>query len=422
MGISTYALGVVAAFSVASCVALGIGLVLNRRGLPRKHFGHIPGGRVLSPTASSGLWSEPYSRVGTPSTTSRPNEPRARRRRPLTADQQATRDAWARKRARQMGAHALAVPSRQTLGEWLDQWWAMESPLWARSTRVRRKDVLDRWVRPQIGKVRLSELGRKRVNEWRAAITADGCKPTQANQALSVLSAALTASVANGELPANPCRGVKRIPVRVSRPHALTPEEVEQGMAGMRLRNRVMVQLVCYAGLRPGEALALRWGDVRGGLLIIDRSYSYGELKDTKTHQRRTVDVVAPLAEELAALRPARPARDALVVASITGGFLDLNNWRRRVWKAAYPDSSPYDGRHTYASLLIHEGRSLPYVTAALGHSTAKTTLDHYAHVYAEAQLGTAVRMVDAITTARQGVLKTYSNSEPRRLRPAAPQ
>jgi hypothetical protein len=86
------------------------------------------------------------------------------------------------KRARQMGAHALSRPSRQPLDEWLDSWWAIESPLWAASTRSQPKDVLDRWVRPRIGVVRLSDLGRKRVNEWRAEITAAGCKPTQANQ------------------------------------------------------------------------------------------------------------------------------------------------------------------------------------------------------------------------------------------------
>ena len=99
MGISTYALGVVGALTVAGCVAFGIGLALNRRGLPRRHSAHIPGGRVLSPTASSGLWNGPYARVGSPGSTARPDEREARRRRPLTADQQATRDAWARWRA-----------------------------------------------------------------------------------------------------------------------------------------------------------------------------------------------------------------------------------------------------------------------------------------------------------------------------------
>ncbi len=99
MGISTYVLAVVGALTVAGCVALGIGLALNRRGRPRRISGHTPGGRVLSPTASSALWSGPYARVGTPGTTARPDEREARRHRPLTADQQATRDAWARWRA-----------------------------------------------------------------------------------------------------------------------------------------------------------------------------------------------------------------------------------------------------------------------------------------------------------------------------------
>jgi len=101
VGIGTYVLGVVGALTVASCVAFGIGLTLHRRGHPRRISGHKPGGRVLSPTASSGLWSEPYARVGSPGNNARPGEREARRRRPLTADQQATRDAWARWRAEQ---------------------------------------------------------------------------------------------------------------------------------------------------------------------------------------------------------------------------------------------------------------------------------------------------------------------------------
>jgi hypothetical protein len=101
VGIITYAPAIVGALTVACCLALHIGVALERRGRSREHFGHTPGGRVLSPTASSGLRSEYHARVGTPSTSSRAGELEARRRRPLTADQQATRDAWARWRAEQ---------------------------------------------------------------------------------------------------------------------------------------------------------------------------------------------------------------------------------------------------------------------------------------------------------------------------------
>ena len=40
---------------------------------------------------------------------------------------------------------------------------------------------------------------------------------------------------------------------------------------------------MAYAGLRPGEALALRWTDVRAQTLLIQRALSLGEDADTKT-------------------------------------------------------------------------------------------------------------------------------------------
>jgi integrase len=139
----------------------------------------------------------------------------------------------------------------------------------------------------------------------------------------------------------------------------------------------------------------------------------------------RTVELVEPLRDDLAALRPAKPARGALVIAGRAGEYVDLRNWRNRVWKPAVEkagvDAAPYDLRHTYASLLIHEGRSLAYVAASMGHSTAVTTLTHYAHMFDEQRLATGVRMVDAVVEARRGVRNLCAPSAPRRLRQAAP-
>ncbi len=161
---------------------------------------------------------------------------------------------------------------------------------------------------------------------------------------------------------------------------------------------------MAYAGLRPGEALALRWRDV-GRVMVVDRAVSDGVVRQTKTNKRRTVDVVPPLAADLDLHRSKVADPDALVCAGGRGQVLDLNNWRARVWAdactAAKAKTTPYDGRHSYASLLIHEGRALPYVTAALGHASATTTLDHYAHVFDEARLAHGTPMVEAITAAR---------------------
>ncbi len=97
---------------------------------------------------------------------------------------------------------------------------------------------------------------------------------------------------------------------------------------------------------------------------------------------------------------------DALVCPSETGGHVDLNNWRRRVWipatQRAGVRATPYDGRHTYASLLIHEGRSRLLVAAAMGHSTGETVWRHSAHVFEAARLGVGIPMVEAVRAARE--------------------
>jgi integrase len=57
----------------------------------------------------------------------------------------------------------------------------------------------------------------------------------------------------------------------------------------------------------------------------------------------------------------------------------DYGNWRRRTFDPL-TTARPYDFRHTFASLLIWEGRPITYVAQQLGHSP-QTCLTTYAHV-----------------------------------------
>jgi len=99
--IITYAPAVAGALTIASCLALRIGVTLDRRMRSRNTSGHTPGGRVLWPASSSGLRRGSDPPIVTRSKGSRAGGPEGHRRRPLTADQQATREAWARWRAEQ---------------------------------------------------------------------------------------------------------------------------------------------------------------------------------------------------------------------------------------------------------------------------------------------------------------------------------
>lgn len=64
----------------------------------------------------------------------------------------------------------------------------------------------------------------------------------------------------------------------------------------------------------------------------------------------------------------------------------------------------PYNGRDTFASLLIYEGRPPILVAAALGHGDTQTLWRHYAGVFAEAEVGVRVPIAEAVAEARETV------------------
>jgi integrase len=72
----------------------------------------------------------------------------------------------------------------------------------------------------------------------------------------------------------------------------------------------------------------------------------------------------------------------------------------------------PYDLRHAFASLLIHEGRlSVVEIAAQLGHNPT-VCLDTYAHVMAEERDGEHVSAEEQIVQAREALLVTEADGE----------
>lgn len=231
------------------------------------------------------------------------------------------------------------------------------------------------------------------------------------------MSACLGHAVRDGRLPFNPAIGVEKRREIVARPRVLSPLELEKIRRQMPShRDAVLVSLMSLGGLRPAEAFGLTWGSV-GNLLVIDRSFVYGEWRSTKTGSRRTIDIVEPLREDLEAFRPESAAPSDLVAPNRQGRPLDLRTWRRRIWRPAVEragvEASPYDLRHAYCSLLAHEGRSAPYIAAMMGHSLTDTQR-HYAHLIDDSRLAAGTTMVAAVREARAKVKVRPRYAQPR--------
>lgn len=108
----------------------------------------------------------------------------------------------------------------------------------------------------------------------------------------------------------------------------------------------------------------------------------------TKTYEARTVIVPRFVIDPLAPLLGDREADDLLFTAA-RGGPVRHGNFRNRVFSPAAerigkPDLVPHDLRDTAASLMIASGASIKAVQRALGHASAKMTLDVYGSLFEE--------------------------------------
>ena len=103
-----------------------------------------------------------------------------------------------------------------------------------------------------------------------------------------------------------------------SRP--LAPATVELMRAIVPPRDATLISVLAYAGLRPGEALGLLWGDIRERTILVERAVSLGEFGATKTKATRTVRMLAPMAQDLAEwrMRSGRPGDKKLVFPRMT--------------------------------------------------------------------------------------------------------
>ena len=300
------------------------------------------------------------------------------------------------KRTRELG-HLDA--GKQTLAEFGEEWWRLHAgPNLAATTRETYAAMWDTHVLPRLGGLSLRALDGERLREFRADLEADGVGPASVRKTLTLLHGVLQRAVEWGRIPSNPASMVRKpAPKRQLAISPLPPAVVERLRAQLLQRgcqrDATLVSVLAYAGLRPGEALALSWRHVGRNALLVDGAVSLGEIGNTKTGRSRTVPLLAPLGQDLSEwhLASGRPGDDALVFPAGDGtpwSRTAWQNWRRRVYAATAKDlgiqtTRPYDLRHSFVSLLIHEGRSIVDIARQAGHAPTMT-LATYAHVFDE--------------------------------------
>ncbi len=170
--------------------------------------------------------------------------------------------------------------------------------------------------------------------------------------------------------------------------------------------------MLAYAGPRPQDALALEWSHVRERTLLFEQKNVDGEIVAGQKTGRppRTTPLWAPLRGDLVAWQLRSGRRRGLVFPNYKGepwSETDWGNWTVRVWRELREQlgvsEPPYKLRHSYASLRIREGASIPELAEELGHSP-QMTLGTYAHVIHELRGAPRLPAQQEIARAREEV------------------
>lgn len=222
-----------------------------------------------------------------------------------------------------------------------------------------------------------------------------GRSPKTVANAVVPLKSMLSQAVRWHYLSSSPAAEVRR--PRVERSHdemrPLTPAEIRKLVdAGPSPEAKTLLLLAATTGMRRGEVLGLRWGDVdhSAGRVWVRRSIG----KDGRAQQpksQRSVRAIAATPTLLSELRLHRmrsehKSEDDYVFASEAGTPLDGNNMVRRylapaLRKAGMEAIRFHDLRHTFASLLIAQGEHPKLISEQLGHASVQITLDRYGHL-----------------------------------------
>ncbi|QFS93781.1 Transposase [Mycobacterium sp. THAF192] len=250
-------------------------------------------------------------------------------------------------------------------------------------------------VEPKWSRVRVSDVAHTDVQAWVAEIAAKR-GPVIVQTAYSVLARILDDAVRDRRLAANPARGVK-LPKRAKRKNTYLTAGQLQALAVEAGRYRSLVLLLGTAGLRWGEAAALRVGDVdflKRRVVLHENAVTVGtrvHVGTLKSGEKRTVALAGFVVEELAKTCRGKSHGD-LIWSSRSGDYLgppsSHDSWmagaveRCQKVDETFPRVTAHALRHTAASLAVSSGANVKVVQRMLGHASAAMTLDVYADLF----------------------------------------
>ena len=263
-----------------------------------------------------------------------------------------------------------------------------------------------------LGRMRLRDVRSSHVQAWvkdRSEVLA----PSTLEVVYSYLRSMFATAAFDRDITTSPCRGIS-LP-EVDRPDRFipTPDQVHALAEALPERFRAMAYVGAGMGLRLAEAFGLELGHVQfiGRDRHVEVRQQMGRdrtLRRPKTkYSYRSLELPDVAAEALARhierfpprpveivdrTNPRKPVvRTARLLFTSARGLAMVQGSWHYPWKQAraavgLPDGVGFHNlRHYFATLLIHNGKSVKTVQMAMGHANPTITLNTYTGVWPDA-------------------------------------
>ena len=276
-------------------------------------------------------------------------------------------------------------------------------------TLERYKLDIERYLIPELGKIRLTDLTSDLIEEAYLRIQQHNGKSGLSQNSMAhiniILNAALKRAIKRKKIAFNPLDHLDTPKRKKSQVVPLTAEEksrVIQGGKSKPLIWRLMWALHFNTGFRQGEILGLLWSDIdltTGELRLhqqLQRQKDKGlVLKKLKSDAKsRNIYLDSVSLNLLKEWRKEQSSSRLKAVSWDSKGFVFTNSlgnpmeprraskeWAKLLREVNLPHFKLHAARHTFATLGLQNGFETKLITHYLGHSNSGTTVDIYQHM-----------------------------------------
>jgi integrase len=300
-------------------------------------------------------------------------------------------------------------PGKLTLGEYLVWWLDNEAKNnTAPKTLQVYRYMADKHIIPALGACPMSQLRPLHITEYYnkklqvgRVDGKGGLSPQSIRHHDRLLNVALKRARVLNLIPRNPVEDVSRPKVPDREIHTLNDRQIATlltAIEGTRLYEPVFLALT--TGLRRGEILGLRWGDLdlgRGTVTVqqsLEQTKAGPRFKSPKTRKGRRTVTLPGIAVEALREHRRRQAEERMalglgkpktIFTDVEGGPWPPDKLSRQfgnlVRKAGIGPITFHGLRHTHLTNLLREGVHPKVASERAGHSSVATTLDLYSHV-----------------------------------------